>query len=342
MVHPTLNRQQQRRLARLAIGIGAAIILTACMADTETGASAGESSPSQRSTPRGVVTVNEASALLTNYENANNRANATRNQKLLATVEGGQLHAQSIADYEQYKTLPKKDQVQYGLAFHYTHRKYLIPAEGTATWFAVRATVTGSTGANPALLIFDRIGNTYKMVLAIHAEKSSIPEVSLDKNGLATPADPAKPVGDLAPNQLGSAYEDLVETGGKKSGSKLALTPVAKDSLKIYSDRDKRDNSKYATNRYFAKPPKDPSVYALQLADGGVLAAFSSAHTVETMLRPAYMSSFKINPDAREAVYNPSKRVVITDEYQGQGLATLIRSGKARITAREYRMVDSR
>ncbi|MFD0069425.1 hypothetical protein ACFVJ9_52105, partial [Streptomyces sp. NPDC127574] len=98
----------------------------------------------------------------------------------------------------------------------------------------------------------------------------------------------------------------------------------------------------YATNRYFAKPPKDPSVYALKLAGGGVLAAFPSAHTGETLLRPAFMASYKINPSKREAVYNSTSRVVIVDEYQGQALAELPPTGKARVISREYRLVDSR
>ncbi|MGW3669276.1 hypothetical protein [Streptomyces sp. NPDC005141] len=87
-------------------------------------------------------------------------------------------------------------------------------------------------------------------------------------------------------------------------------------------------------------PRADPSVYALRLADAGVLAAFPSAHTLETLLRPQYRSSFKLNPNEEESICNPEKRVAITDVFQGQALAVLSPSGKARVVAREYRMVD--
>jgi hypothetical protein len=289
-----------------------------------------------------VVTVKEAAAVVTAYEETNNRANARRDAKLLASVEAGQLNVQSQADYEQFRTWPKKKQAYYGSGFRYTHREYLIPRKGAASWFAVRATASGAQAGSASLLVFDQVGGAFKLVLAVYAEKTPLPRVAVDKNGFVTPADPGERVGSLAPAELGAAFEDLVETGGKKSGAELASTPVVKDAVKLYADRDRRDNSRYATNRFFAKPAKDPSVYALRLAGGGVLVAFPSAHTLETMLRPAYRSSYKINPDTEEAVYNREGRVVITDEFQGQALATLSPSGKARVLAREYRMVDSR
>ncbi|WP_276147152.1 hypothetical protein [Streptomyces sporangiiformans] len=37
-----------------------------------------------------------------------------------------------------------------------------------------------------------------------------------------------------------------------------------------------------------------------------------------------------------------TSRAIITDEHQGQAFATLTPSGKPKVIAREYRMVDSR
>ncbi|MFG2437897.1 hypothetical protein [Streptomyces sp. NPDC048508] len=340
--HP-MNSPHPRRLAFLAICVTTAITLTACTADAN-GTKHSDDSHAKASTspvPKGVVTTQEASKILTTYENTNNRANKARDAGLLATVESGVVNAQPRADYLQAKTWTKKEQAEYGSPFRYERREFAIPRKGTATWFAAQATATGSK--DRALLIFDKVDGTYKLVMALYTdEKAPLPALAFDKSGFAEPADPAKPVGSLAPNQIGAAFEDLVETGGKKDGAKLASTPLTKAAVKLYTNRDKQDNSKYATNRYFAKPPKDPSVYALQLANGGVLAAFPTAHTGETMLRPAFMASYKINPSKREAVYNPSSRVVIVDEYQGQALAELSPTGKAHLISREYRMVDSR
>ncbi|MFD5814780.1 hypothetical protein [Streptomyces sp. NPDC127038] len=335
------TRRQRRRLAMLTVGVTTALTLTACTTnpDGQNAAAAGRRSASPA--PEGVVTAREASAIVSAYEQTNNKANLTQDSDLLATVEAGAVNVQSRADYKQFKTWTKKERNTYGRAFRYERREFAIPRKGSATWFAVQATATGSR--NRALLIFDKIDSTYKLVMALYLDdKTSIPALAFDKNGFAEPADPTKAVGALAPNQVGAAFEDLAETGGKKSGAKLASTTLTKEARNLYTDRDQQDNSKYATNRYFAKPPRDPSVYALKLVTGGVLVAFPSAHTGETLLRPAYMASYKITPSRREAIYNPSSRVVITDEYQGQALAVLEAKGKPHVIAREYRMVDSR
>ncbi|MET8855527.1 hypothetical protein [Streptomyces sp. NPDC004579] len=342
MSRQTTAARRSRRLAVLVVGVSAALTLAACTtgpdASTTTGSHA--SAPA-RPAPRGVVTAKEAAAILDAYQVSNNRANARRDARLLARVEGGQVHLQSRADYEQFPTWSKKEQAYYGSPFRYTNRTYLVPRAGSATWFAVRAQSTGSK--DHALLIFDKVGGTYKMVMGLYTDpKTPMPEVAVDRHGLAAAVDPSKPVGPLAPAQLGTAFEDLSETGGTKSGSKLAKTTLTKEALALYTGRDKRDDSKFDTHRFFTKPPTHPTVYALRLAGGGVLVAFPSAHTLETMLRPAYMSSFKLNPNKEESIYNAEKRVVITDEFQGQALAVLSPSGPARVIAREYRMVDSR
>lgn len=343
MPRHTINAPRLRRLAVLAIGVTTAITLTACTAGTDgtTAADRKHAAASASPAPTGVVTTREASKILTAYEDANNRANAKRDARLLSTVEAGAVNLQSRADYQQFTIQSKAEKADYGSPFRYVRREFAIPRKGMASWFAVKATATGSR--NPALLIFDKVDGTYKLVMALYSDKKEpIPALAFDKNGFAQPADPAKAVGGLAPNQLGDAYEDLAETGGKKTGSKLASTPLTKEAAKLYTERDKQDNSKYATNKYFAKPPKDPSVYALKLVGGGVLAAFPSAHTGEIMLRPAFMASYKINPGPREAIYDSTSRVVVVDEYQGQALAELSPTGKPRIISREYRMVDSR
>ncbi|MFF3740922.1 hypothetical protein [Streptomyces sp. NPDC002566] len=93
---------------------------------------------------------------------------------------------------------------------------YLLPREGTATWFAVVGRSSGSDKGE-ALMIFDRVDGTYKRVASAYAESTPIPEVAVDRNGLATAVEPSRRVGALAPDGPAVAFEDLFETGGKRS-----------------------------------------------------------------------------------------------------------------------------
>jgi hypothetical protein len=288
-----------------------------------------------------VITRQAAKKVVDNYERVNNKANKTQDERLLATVEAGQLNEQSQADYEQWKTWSKKDQKEYGSDFFYINRDYYIPAAGTASWFAV--TARSSYGPkDKTLIIFDKVGGTYKMVASLYEDETPIPEIATDQYGLAIAANPSTKVGTLAPNQLSTAYEDLFETGGATEGKNLALTEVAKDAVQMYKDRDDRPLAKWSTKKFFATDPAHKTVYALKLADGGTLAIFPTAHTQETMLKPQYMSSFRIEPNKTESVYNSTGRAVITDEFQGQAVAHLAPTSKAKVLVAEYRMVDSR
>ncbi|MFI6341092.1 hypothetical protein [Streptomyces sp. NPDC050535] len=342
MSRPLPQVPRARQLGVLAIGISVAVILAGCSSGSLTGSDADGRGTAPTPAPQGVVTTTFANSVLSTYVKANNAANKTRDAKLLSTVEAGQLNRQSVADYQQWKTWPEKDQKEYGSAFSYANRTWFLPAKGTATWFAVTATSTYGT-KNSTLLIFDKIGGTYKMVASLWAtDGTPTPEIATDRHGLAKAVDPSDPVGALAPNELGAAFADLYETGGKNDGSKLASTKITKAAVASYTDRDKGDNSAYATKKYFAAVPARKTVYALRLADGGVLAVFPTALTSEFMLRPPYMSNHKINPSEKESVYDGTSRVLVTNEYQGQAYATLTPSGSPRVLGYESRLVDSR
>jgi hypothetical protein len=179
------------------------------------------------------------------------------------------------------------------------------------------------------------------MVGAVYAdEEIAIPEIAVDR-GLATAVDPAARVGPLAPTQLGNAFEDLVETGGKKEGQQLAPTQATKEFTKHYTDRTKVKQASFATVKFFDAKPAHPKVYALKTADGGVLALFPTAYTIET-LHKRFMNGGVIIPGKTKAVYNAERRPLITDEYQGQALAMLTPSEKPKVISRRYTMVDSR
>ncbi|WP_399939804.1 hypothetical protein ACGH52_15265 [Streptomyces sp. BBFR25] len=344
---PTGRSARLRRLTTLAVGVTAAVTLTACGGGSDEDAKDTDDAParSEEAARQGLVTEQAAEKVVDTYEQVNNRANAKRDEKLLGTVEAGQLHEQSKADYTQWKTWSKKDQKEYASSFHYTKREYLIPAaDSGVTWFAVKTRASADPDGEGALLVFDKEGgDTYRMTMAVYADEGPIPEVAVDEQGFVTPADPSKKVGALAPDRLGEAYEDFFETGGKEKAARtFASTDTSRTSVKISKEGPDDDVKAYATKKFFAAQPAHPKVYALRLADGKTLTVFPTAHTNELMLKPRYMSGFDITPTEEESLYDGTKRDVVTDEFQGQGLAVLDPAGKPRVTALEYRMVDSR
>ncbi|MCX5293740.1 MULTISPECIES: hypothetical protein [unclassified Streptomyces] len=333
---PTLARAARRSVIILvALGVTSAATLTGCSGGT---GDAAAPSASASPPPKGAVTRAQAAKIVDNYVAVNNKANGTRNAKLLGTVESGQVHEQSKGDYATFGTWTKADQSDYEKPFSYRDREYYIPAD--EDWFAVKATASGSK--TPALLVFGKEGSSWKLMSAVYSD-APIPTIDTSNHGLATAVAPSTRVGTLAPNDVGPAFEDLYVTGGKKAGAAIShTTSPAKDALKLYKDRTKGKLAKWATKKFFAKDPAYKETYALRLADGGLLAVIPTSHTQEQMLKPQYMSSFQITPDDEEAVYNPAKRVVITDTFQGMALAVLPKSGKPSVIAYEYGMTDSK
>lgn len=339
MSHPTPPRGPHlRSLTVLALGMTTALTLTACSVGSDTGAT-NSPTASATTTPKGVITEQAAEKVVDTYEKVNNQANKTRDEKLLATVEAGQVHEQSKADYKVFKTWSATDQKEYGSPFYYKNRTYYLPAADTATWFAVKATTSGSD--SDALLIFDKVGGTYKLTASVYSDEA-ISKIAVDGSGLATAVDASKKSGTMAPGQVGAAYEDFFVTGGMKASTQFVSTKASQGSVKVYKERNEGKLKKYTDHNFFAADPTYPKVYALRLADGGVVAVFPTAHTEERILKPAYRSSFQLGPDDDEAVFDSSKRVVITDEFQGQGLVELPAQDKPEVTAIDYRMVDSR
>ncbi|MEU6071924.1 hypothetical protein ABZ864_47775 [Streptomyces sp. NPDC047082] len=339
----TCRAQPTRGLALLTITTAAALALTACASGSGTDsptrppAAASRTSPA----PKGAVTPQDAAKIVDNYVKINNRSNATRNEKLLATVEAGQVNVQSRADYIQWKTWPKKDQKKYGAPFDFVNRSYYIPPATTASWFAVTATAT--TFKSKSLLFFDKVDGTYKLVMAFYANpgEEPIPKIALDRNGLATAVDPAQRTGAFAPAQLSSAYEDLFETGGARQGKQLTPTNVTRTAVKIYQKSKKGTAGGKATKKFFAQHPDHTKVYALRTADGGVLTAFPTAHTQESLIKPRYRSSYDLIPNKIQSLYSATRGPVITDDFQGQALAELTPKS-SRVISIEWHLVDAR
>ncbi|MFJ4723714.1 hypothetical protein [Streptomyces luteogriseus] len=324
------------RLKAAAIGATTALALTACG-----GGTGSDGDKAATGTPQGVVSQAEAKKIADHYEQVNNKANAAQDEKLLATVEAGQVYAMDKATYTLVKAGPAKERKAYAKPFSYRDRQYVIPEKGTATWFAVRAT-SSQDGENSVVLVFDKVGGTHKMVLSLWTDGVSLPEPALDKHGLAEVVDPGTKVGKLAPSDIGAAYEDLLQTGGKKKGTALTSTKPVENAKKIHQRSGKEGAADgMATKMFFAKTPADPSVYALRTADGGVLALFPAAHKQESLLKEPYRSSASLVPSEEQSAFGATRGPLITDTFEGQGIAELTPKA-ARITAVDFQHVDAR
>jgi len=311
----------------------AALTLTGCGPGSSDSADGAAASPAAK----GAVTAAQAAKILDTYETVNNKANSQQDADLLGTVESGQVYEQSKADYRLFETESKEDQAAYRKPFHYTGRKYWIPAG--KDWFAVTTKASGSK--SEALLVFGKEYDDWKLMSAVYSE-TPLPAIATDDSGLATAVDAGTRVGTLAPNQISAAFEDLYATGGKKAGTGISqTTEVAKDAIETYTKRDSGKGAAYATKVYVATPAEFDTVYALRLKDGGVLAALPTAHASQFVLKASYRENYDITPTEVESVFNGRDRDTVVNTYQGMALATLPKTGKPSVLAREYRIVDS-
>ncbi|MEU3090169.1 hypothetical protein ACWCQ0_12450 [Streptomyces massasporeus] len=287
------------RLRTAAIGATAALALTACGGGT--GSDGDEAAGGK---PQGVVSRAEAEKIAGHYEQIINKANAAQDEKLLATVEAGQVYAMDEAACTVAKTWPDKQQKAYAEPSSYRDRQYMIPEKGTTTWFAVRAT-SSEDSRNSVVLVFDKVGGTHTMVLSLWTDGGEpLPEPALDKHGLAEAANPGTKVGKFAPADLGAAYADLLQTGGRKKGAALTSTKPAENAKKTYRRSSKKSAADgMATQMCFAKSPADPSVYALRTADGGILALFPAAHKQESLLKKPYCSNASLVPSKEQSAF---------------------------------------
>ncbi|MEU8590220.1 hypothetical protein AB0C59_24945 [Streptomyces sp. NPDC048664] len=331
-----------RRTALLALGAGAALTLSACGPLPGTDSAADGTETGKGPAPRGVITQAAAKTVVDTYEKANNRANTARSEKIEATVEAGQRYEMDRSDYKLYPTWTAKEKKGFGGSFVYGKRAYYIPRAGTASWFAVTATAS-TDHAYDALLFFDKVDGAYKLTMSFYTpKKQPLPKIAVDRYGFAQVADQSRKVGALSPSELGSVYEDFYESGGtKKAARAFVANDFTKESVKVHAERENGNLKNYVDQNFFGKPAAHPAGYALQVAGGGVLAGFPTAHTKEKLLKPKYMSGFDINPSPEEAVFNPGPHKVMTNEFQGAGLAKMTPNGKPEVVELQYRFTNS-
>lgn len=336
MRHTAEPRPYAVRVEAAAVGLTAALTLTACASDAPSSerAPASHTPPATASAaPRSVVSLSEANKILDTYQDVNNRANASQDAKLLARVEAGQLYARSKADFEQFETLSAKERKDYGKPFTFSHRTFYLPAGGN--WFAVQASTTGK---NHTLMVFEKspaTANTWKKVVSLFPDKA-LPPVQA-AGGVADTAPAASTAGELAPQDVSAAVEDLFATGGTKQGAEIDRTSKnAKSILKTYKERGKSLGPR-AKVSFFPATPVHERVYTLRSRDG-VLVIAPLAHNEESLvLQPG----LEITPGKTGSVYDKSPRPVTVDVFQGEALVLLPESGHPDILDYRYALTDS-
>ncbi|WP_435058033.1 hypothetical protein [Streptomyces sp. bgisy060] len=337
MPHTAGPHPYAARSAAAAVGLVAALSLTGCAS----GAPSSDRAPASHQptgtaspVPRGVVTLSQANQILDTYQEVNNRANATRDAKLLGTVEAGQLYARSKAELEQFETLSEKEQKDYGKPFTFTDRTFYLPAGGN--WFVAQATTTGT---NHTVMVFEKssaTGNRWKKVVSLFPDKALPPVQTQD--GVASTAPAATTVGALAPEGVTAAVEDLFATGGTRQGAALDRTSEnAKSILKTYKERGKNLGPR-AKVSFFPATPVEEKVYTLRTRDG-VLTIAPLAHNQESL---ALQPGLQITPGKVGAVYNKSPRPLTVDVFQGEALVLLPEKGQPDILDYRYAQIDSR
>ncbi|MFE4304864.1 hypothetical protein ACFRR6_02110 [Streptomyces sp. NPDC056891] len=336
MTRTSLRRSRASRVVTVGAAVAACLTLaSACNGPSgraqPTPAPPGSSAPAA---PVGVVTVAEANAILDNYQDVNNRANASQDADLISSVEAGQLYAQSKAQYEQYGTLGEKEKQEYKKPFYFTERNFYIPEGGN--WFAAQAVTEGTSRQ---LLVFEKsadTANTWKKVAATFPEKSMPPIET--RQGLALTADAGTAVGPLAPRTAAAAVEDLFATGGTREGAQLSHeNESAKSILKKYAERGSNLGPQ-AQVSFRPVPPGSGKIYALRTGSG-VIAIVPLAHTQESRVTDP---SLLITPGTDERVYNATSRSVVVSTFQGTGVVLLSSTGPATLLDYRYELTGSR
>ncbi|MFI1408706.1 hypothetical protein ACH4Y0_02015 [Streptomyces sp. NPDC020707] len=347
---PSTRVAHLRPLLLMALSTAVALALGACDTDSDTD-SAGSPAPSASRTPapKGAISKASAQQVVDHFQAVNNAANAAQDAKLLGTVEAGVPYAQDQGVYKQWKTWTAKKQKTYASPFAYKNRQYIIPA-APATWFAMTATSSAGNKSR-GMFVFDKAdGGPYKLSGAIWLDKkTTLPKIAIDRHGLAESVDPAQQVGALPPNRLRTAYEDLWETGGAQGGKKLASTAETKEAISSYrhykahgTGKDDQTGKNVADSWFVTTEPASSTVYALRLANGGVLAVAGTAHTQKTVVKPQYPNGYLRAGDAQIALgANGSGEIsAINDMYQGQLLAVFTPQ-RAQVIDSEWEQVDS-
>jgi hypothetical protein len=240
------------------IGVIAGLVLTGCgVLPTQKAATPPE---------RPMITQAQAVALMKSYDTTNNKANATRDAKLMATIEDGDLLAQSLGSYTMSGRLGDKTPYK-----PFTHPKpitFVPPAGAYPRAFFVYS--KGSSNAKINILnVFRRsdAAAPWKKVLLGYSE--GLPPIAVGPSGLATVVAPGASGYAVKPIDVAPLLAKAMLSAKSPEGAKFATSPILTEYHKDYvgEQASARIGHGKAT-RTFA-PTKD--IYAVKTKDGGVL-----------------------------------------------------------------------
>ncbi|OIV35971.1 hypothetical protein BIV57_18810 [Mangrovactinospora gilvigrisea] len=290
--------------------------------------------------PAGVVTLAQARQALARYVVVNNAANAKDLAQPLQQIEADPLLAIDEQVDRQVRTYSAKDRKQFEKPFYYTHPHFLIPAKGTATWFAAEVTGSGPAWGTPTqrLLIFDRgHGTTYKITTTVDLA-SPLPAIATDHHGYARLA---PPTATSATSQLAAGIADLYNGSHQAVyGPSPARTWVTRDTqdtakhLAPYAEATYRDTTTSTPN-----PRLNTRTYTLATQDGGTLVITQAKvqMSVFTTTPTAY-----ITPGDAETAYTGHHHLDnLTDDYTDETAIDLRPTGTARLLGLDQDLSDA-
>ncbi|MER6531626.1 hypothetical protein [Streptomyces sp. NPDC001508] len=251
------------------------------------------------------LTKQQALDQIAHYSQINNKANATRNRRLLDTIEDGPLYAMSVADYKEEEGLPKAGQETYRpWSYDLGSTRLYIPrfSSGQQRWFAA-VTYSGKNNRYARLLVMaeQAAPRRWEMVAAVDVDdKRLLPAITLDSDGYATALDAASAQKVAKPVvALRKAVLDNYATGGTVSGKKtFAATKTSTRQIQVHERTTKKFGDRGSTT-FSAAPTEFPDSYALRTDDGGALVVFAHTHT---QLDVAHRG-LQINPDKKDRAW---------------------------------------
>jgi hypothetical protein len=268
-----MHRHMSGSAGAAASAAALVLALTAC-------SGSGSDGKGDTAAASGAISLKSAQAVLLNYVKVNNEANAQHDADKMRLVEHGALLEQSRATFTQFPALSKKEQAGYQVPFYYPVKdaRFYIPRKGSANFFMVDARITGKgiEKDRRRLITFKRVtgetGAAWKAA-SVGELNDKLPAVQRDGDGFVTALQASDKVGTTKLDDLRELSRDFYETGGKKAGSRFAVTSAVKDWKKAYEDRASFDD-KCVDGKYENGFSAAETAYGLKTADGGAIVQY--------------------------------------------------------------------
>lgn len=345
-----------KRILTAAVGLTTAGLLAGCGGgggggggdDKPAASSSATSAKQTQKAAAPIISLAAATALLNTYETVNNAANKTQDAAKLGTVEAGALFQESSAQYKQFPRTTAEERAEYVKPFTYTDRHFYIPTSGS--WFMVSAALTGDSfdkGFRQLIVFAKQADGHWKMVL-VNNHLGPLPALAKGPDGAPVVVAPDATVGGTKLSGLDTAANDLLVTGGKKTGAALADNAVRRAAVKQNASRND-DWGKYkgclrtdyedAGAKWDKSYMTYPGRYALKTADGGALVATTSYYVMlDFSTRPDQCS---VVPEGATTAYLHGDQPGIRSRYAGLDLFSVTGAGKAALLGGDAQLIGA-